>query len=905
MHFVSSWRCSTLDAPDTNPCVAPHNDPSQEFPDTPLDLICGSSVCPSTHRSPTFFSTHRYKSVEVCVNGGPAGVCEMTDEITFTHTFTDDADPLTDEDKKLFLTGIQRMGRDTLDDDDTETDETYTLPPITFDHVLLDNRHLPADGESKMPHWRVAKVTDEYGGEIDVTYDQPDECPNPLPDPPEWDRNTKNCFPQMWAPEGETPTLRAFHKYLVSRIEVKALNGNTPSGSSPPMVTEYFYGEQINTAAAAPSTWSTPRDQPEAAWHKDQDPYAAQANLSWSEWRGYQDVLVKQGDTRTRYKLFRGMHADQFQNPAPGGTRTVSLTSLDGTAANVEDSNWLAGQVFDEVSLRTDGTPEQGTLHAYTNTITANVPCTPDPPACEATDIRDARFVAESDTTVRRRMPGAGTPFRRQLTQTAYNGLLFFRESVIEHGWTDVSGDERCTRTAYAFNITTAVHMLDYPQSVTRYGNTTCSGTEVSRTETAYDDGNVGDAPTRGDPTMSRIKLTSTPSVTWATATTAFDVLGRAREVTDPNRHTTFTDYGGPWTDAGYPFEVRVTNEAGHEQYTLLRLVRQIPKEVHDPNGNVSRYTYDPLGRVVEARQATEGPSDPASWKFTYDIDNERDEIPVIQTDQLQDELGPGGDPRYLTTWTLYDSLLRQRQTHAKSPSSGMVIVSDTTYDPQGRVKTTNVPEAVSAPPTPGNALVGVPTHGWRNHTQTFYDTVGRPAWELFWADADTGTTADDLQRSTVTSYTHETVEVDPLLGGNTRTTTDGLGRATSVAEHDGTAFRTTSYTYDKADSLLTVTDPASNTTTYTYDMAGRRRTMHDPDAGDREYTYDAVGNVTSVTDALDTTVHTVYDELDRPRSGGRTTRPPGRCSPSGSTTKASSACSTRPSATRPPASGG
>jgi RHS repeat-associated protein len=866
VHFESKWRCSTLDAPGTNPCIEPHNDPSQVFPDTPLDLICGegTAACPVAHRSPTFFTTQRYKSVSVCVSGGPAGVCDLTDRIEFTHTFTDDNDPATDEDKKLFLTGIQRTGNDTHDDPDTETNTTLTLPPTTFGHVLLENRHLPATGESKMPHWRVGKVTDEFGREVNVTYGQPHPCPPSLPDPPQWDQNTKNCFPQMWGPEGETPTFRAFNKYLVTKIEVKALNGNTPDGSSPPVVTEYFYGDKINTAAAAPTTWSTPRDQPEAAWHKDQDPYAPQATLSWTEWRGYQDVLVKQGDTRTRYKLYRGMHGDEFQNPAPGGTRNVTLTSLDGTVTNAQDSNWLAGRVFDEMALRADGTPEHGTLHAYTSTITANVPCTG--VGCnDSADLLDARWVAENETIVRRRTPAAGTVFRRQRTQTTYNGLLLFPEDVIEHGWTDATGDDRCTRTAYAFNVTPSAYLIDYPQSVTQYGTTTCSGTEVTRSETAYDDGAVGAAPTLGNPTMSRVKLTSTPTTTWATTTAAFDVLGRAREVTGPNGHTTFTDYGGPWTDAGYPFEIRVTNEAGHEQYTLLRLVRQIPKEIHDPNQKITRYTYDPLGRVTEAHRPSEDPEnpDPAAWKFTYDIDPERDEMPVIQTDQLQDELGPAGAPRYLTTWTLYDSMLRERQTHTLSPETGKVIVADTTYDTQGRVSTTNVPEAVTAPA--GNALAGVPTHGWRNFSQTFYDTIGRPTWELFWADADSGNTADDFQRSTVTAYTHETIEVDPYVGGNTRTKTDGLGRSIEVAEHDGTAYRATTYGYDKADRLTSVTDPANNTIAYTYDLAGRRVRMVDPDAGDWDYSYDPAGNQTSVTDALNETVHTVYDELNRP----------------------------------------
>jgi RHS repeat-associated protein len=853
--FDINYRCNTLDAPGTPTCVHPSQaPPGMTYPDVPLDMQCDGGVCPQT--SPTFFSKERYTGVHVCVRGRfLSSVCEDVDYFKFSHVFSSTAEG-TDDDK-LFLTGIQRTGHDLGPTDSPLDDPTLTLPATTFSPVALQNRVQPAAGESPMRHWRIGKVTDEFGREVNVTYGQPHPCPAVLPT--FWDNNTKDCFPQFWAPAGQSPTLRAFNKWLVTQVEVKALNGNTPSGASPPMVTKYFYGNQINSAPAAPQSWNASRDQAEGAWHHDDDPFTAQGLQSWSDWRGYQDVLVVQGQSRTRYKVYRGMDGDLFLEPFPGGSRTVNISSLDGTVVSTPDSNWFAGRILDQASLRPDGSEETGTVHGYQAIVVADAQPSTNP-------IDDARWVGENDTVTRLRTPAAGTVYRRQRTQTIYNGFFKFPEYSVEHGWTDATGDERCTRTEYAISLTPIV-MLDYPQRVTRYDNgTACSGTAVTRAETAYDNGAVGAAPVKGNPTTSRVQISSAPSPngTWAVTTTTYDRFGRPLVVTDPNGHPTTTQRGTNNNDLGYPAFVKVTNASGHQTQTNIAYGRQLPASASDANGKTTNYAYDALGRASKVWQPTEPTSGPASWEFSYDIDAERDEVPVIRTRQLQDLAGSGGSARYLDTWMLFDSLLRERQAQAVSPVSGKVIVKDMSYDAQGRVAIANVPEAVTG--TPGNLLLAVPTDGWRNTTQTVYDHMSRPVWEIFFADdTDADALANNAQRSSTTTYTHETVEVDPLVGGNTRTKTDGLGRNVEVSEHDGTAFQPTIYTYNKADQLLTVKDPANNTIAYTYDMAGRRTTMDDPDAGDWSYGYDPAGNQTSVTDALLAAVYTNYDTLNRP----------------------------------------
>ncbi|HEU5107074.1 MAG TPA: RHS repeat-associated core domain-containing protein, partial [Micromonosporaceae bacterium] len=726
--------------------------------------------------------------------------------------------PATAEDAKLFLTAIQRTGRAGGD---------LRMPPTTFAPVTLNNRVDTAGGAiSAMPHWRIGAVTDEFGRNVRPTYGRPHPCPSPIPDPPNWDLNTRDCFPQLWAPDGGTPGFAIFHRYLVTQVEVR----DTAAGS-PPTVTRYAYGDQV--AAGLPN----------AAWHHDRDEFVPLANQTWSEWRGYADVQVAQGTTRTRYRLFRGMHGDRLSGDAfPGpGSRAATVSSLDGTVVNTPDVNWLGGMILDEVMLRNDGTVERGTVHSY-QAITTVDAAGPDP-------VDDARWTGENDTVERRRTP-SGSYLRRRL-QTVYNALLAFPEQVIEHGWLDRTGDERCTRTTYVINPDAV--LLDYPSSQTRYANATCSGAEVARTETAYDGGAVGDAPTRGNPTSTRERI---DAATWATTTTTYDPMGRPLVITDPNGHRTTTAYAAP---KGYPAWLTVTNQLGHVRRTdftepdedcpsCVTLGRQLPAAETDANGRRTTNTYDPVGRLTSVRRPTEA-TGPASWEFAYDIDPNRGRGPIVRTRQLQDTT------RYLDTWVVHDSQLRERQTHTLSPVAGRVIVEDTVYDDRGLVQFTNLPEAVTG--APGAGVLPAPAAGWANRNQTAYDELSRPVWELFWA----GATAE---RSTVTAYTHESAEATPVVGGRTRTVTDAYDRTVRVEEHDGTAYRPTTYTHDAADRVTSITDPAGNRITFGYDLAGRRTAMADPDAGAWSYGYDARGNQTSTTDPSGVRTVTSYDALDR-----------------------------------------
>ena len=194
--------------------------------------------------------------------------------------------------------------------------------------------------------------------------------------------------------------------------------------------------------------------------------------------------------------------------------------------------------------------------------------------------------MAESEAIERRRTP-AGT-FATKRTTTTYNPFVLLPHAVVEEGWATQTGDERCTRMDYVGTVTSdpsnpwaEIFILGVPSASTLYTGTGCSGAELRRSETAYDSGAYGAAPTKGNPTAMRSKTQASP-VAWSETKTTYDALGRPKQVTDPNIRVTTTTYT-PTT--GYPAKTEVVNPKGHKTTTDWLVARQVPSKLTDPNG--------------------------------------------------------------------------------------------------------------------------------------------------------------------------------------------------------------------------------------------------------------------------------------------------------------------------------
>ncbi|MFC7617335.1 RHS repeat domain-containing protein [Actinokineospora soli] len=688
-----------------------------------------------------------------------------------------------------------------------------------FEGTAMNNRVSTAAGLAPINRFRVTGVVSETGGVLSVDYADPD-C---LAPPAKAEENTLRCFPAHWAKKDYAERLDWFHKYVVASV----VQSDRISGS-PEDVTSYEYVGG-------------------AAWHHDTSEFTKADKKSWSEYRGYGRVRTTRGKaddrsgpvTRTEAVYYRGMHGDKL----PSGTRTATVTDSAGGVA--EDSDWLAG--FRRESLVLNG--DAVVVKEVTEPVWQG-------PSAHRGDLRS--YLVRPGTVTTRTAVGSG--WRTTRTVTAYDdrGLA---ERVDDLGDTATAADDLCTRTTYARN--TDLWLLSYPSKVETVSVAcgtapTYPADAVSAKRTAYDGRAFGDPPSRGDATRVEV-LAERPASgeVWAPSSSAeYDAHGRATRAADALDRATTTAYtpvtGGPTT------RTVVTDALGHAVTTdHLTANGAVTKSV-DANDRVTERAYDPLGRLLEVwlpnRPRASGDG---NARHAYRIRNDGASVVTTST------LGPKGT--YKTTKTLYDGLLRPRQTQAPAWGGGRLI-TDTRYDTQGRPHRTTQPYFTDTPlddelwVAADAAVAGL--------TLTEHDGAGRVVASAFLG-------AGTEKWRTTTEYGGDWTKVTPPSGGTVTTAfTDARGRTTELRQHKPGGHDATRYTYTEAGLLETVTDPAGAVWRRGYDLRGRQVRDEDPDKGTSTRTHDHAGQVVTSTDARGRTLTHGHDALGRPttlRSGATT----------------------------------
>ncbi|NMC14834.1 MAG: hypothetical protein GYA34_18355 [Chloroflexi bacterium] len=352
-----------------------------------------------------------------------------------------------------------------------------------------------------------------------------------------------------------------------------------------------------------------------------------------------------------------------------------------------------------------------------------------------------------------------------------------------------------------------------------------------------------------------------------------YDDQGRVTDQMDGNYNITNFAYvaenGLNKTIITYPDGT--SNDHLHSANNLLLMIRYPHGSVHyayddqmnrtqiiDRNGNVTNFTYDLRGNVLQ----TMDPNDPNDINdggittLVYgdvrfpDFPTQKTEVLGRVTTWVYDvngnctkETDPNGFER---TWT-YNSF-GQKLTETDKNGNTTTF----TYSPEGKLK--SVTDAMG-------------------HTTSFiYDQLWRPTQ-----------VTDALGRITLTTYDKfdRIVRVDKPLStisyiydriGNVVRQTSPNGSAT-IFSYDNNKNLTSvtdalanviSYTYDSLNRKITFTDPDGNTTQYEYDSMGRLIKETDPNGNITTAAYDNQGNVISRTDGEGVTVLYEYDSLNR-----------------------------------------
>ncbi|MEU7876559.1 hypothetical protein AB0B76_58875, partial [Dactylosporangium sp. NPDC049140] len=703
-------------------------------------------------------------------------------------------------------------------------------------------------------HQRIDKITTETGEQVTVTYANStatiqacDQTPG-ASHLPSATNNTMLCYQQYWQGQGQTsPVSDWFQKWVVTKV----VQHDPVIAGAKDLETNYSYVG-------------------DAAWHRDDSVSTKNARRSWSQFRGFGQVVKTTGAapdpvTQTSTTYLRGMDGDY--NSQTGGTqKSVTVTASTGDA--VVDANQFGGMV-----LETDTYTQAG------GTVTARAISLPwsAQTASHAENAQPglpaqlAQFVnVGTSKNLTLLSTGAWRTAQRTDTFSATTGLP---QQSDDRGDVSLLGtadsQETCSTATYA-SPPAGVNagMVSYfNRKLTVAGpcGTAPSATTTIADTLTYYDGNAAPGVITAAGDASRTEdvdsyTGSTPAYATTTSAATFDAYGRPTSSTDARGLVTTRTYVPP---AGQLPTSVTSTDTTFSQATIITMdqARQLPTKTVDPNNNATSQAYDGLGRLTSVWLPGRATTQSASIVHAYSV-NGTTAPSYSSTKTLRD------DSTYAWAYTIYDGLGRERQTQTVSlDGSNGSLVTDSFYDTHGWATKKTRPFYVTAFPSATiypAADASVPAE-----KVATYDGQGRP----------TGVAAyslGQLQWTTTTAYPGgERTDVTPPSGGTaTSTFTDARGHTSALwnyttATPDGNAAHASiiSYGYSPAGKPAKVTGPGGQIWTYTYDLHGRPATAADPDAGTVTTHFNAAGDLLSQADARPKTITWTYDELGRKKT--------------------------------------
>jgi RHS repeat-associated protein len=918
--FTPGNRCN-LAVTATCPAISASNAGSatSDYPDVPYDLNCtlGSACLVS---DPTFWSTASLAGISTAQWTGSAYT--QVDGWTFKQAMPATGDGTS---PTLFLTNISHTGYDTTAGGaNASVHDVVIGGPST---TRLNNRITTSATLPAITRQRIGTITTETGSVITVTYELASACtPADQASPA---TNTGSCYPVWWTPAGLSMQKDWFSKYQVASV-----TQSDPYGGNDTLYTGYAY-----TGGAA--------------WHYDDNELVKQAYRTYGQFRGFGDVqtLTGQGNdqqTKTETVYYRGMSHDATSPTSPG----TALTLTDSQGNSHDDANQLAGSPLEVTSYNYSGGPVTGsTIHSYWVSAAA---ATRDR---SATGLPALTANATGQVEAWSRLAlhsGSSTTWRDTETDTSYyadpaSSYFALPQYTYQHGDLSLTGNGqvRCTTTTYeppsaSGNI---IGLASLVQTVAEpCGGTSPAGSSAPASAqvnalaapatpssaasivgskcTLYDSPSTAQglpaaiaagtaditscpqaAPTKGDITEVLVASAySGGTFTYQPESAAVsDSIGRVTDSWDGNGNHTGTAYTA--NSNGLTTGISTMNPLNQASSVTLDPLRGLTVGTSDINGIKGVIRYDGLGRAIAQwgnnRSAT---TTSANATFAYNVVNNG---PSAVTTSVLNDAGA-----YATATTVYDSLLRVRQTQDPTPQPGR-LVTDTFYDTRGWKKKVNNRwwDQNNGPGTSLATVSGQPIPDSQVPDQTViaYDGLGRPVLTTSYRDSAVKSQAAAVYDRAasyplgVGTASDGSATITVPLNGNgqpysgapaTATVTDALGRTvqllqyttlpsvtvttttttpvtTTVTATSGTT-QATDYGFDDAGHPASVTDEAttsgtSQSWTSAYNLLGQVTSRDDPDSGQtHDMQYDGVGNLLQSTNSLGKTLSWTYDALDR-----------------------------------------
>ncbi|MFD3514197.1 polymorphic toxin-type HINT domain-containing protein [Streptomyces sp. NPDC058657] len=829
-------------------CDALTKDTRDNWPDVPFDTVCkDGDKCPY-NTGPSFFTRKRMTGITTHAWNAAATTPGFSpvDEWALKQTYLDPGDTGDSSDQSLWLNEIRHTGKNGT---------PISLDPVTFGHEYLANRVDGASDDMLPFHKpRLKTITSEAGAQTVVTY-LPADCVAGQAKP-KLDENTRRCYPVKRAPNGGDITVIDWFQ----KFPVEAVSTTDPRGGSEAVQHTYQYAGG-------------------GAWAYNDDPFTKEKDRTWSSWRGFEKVTHLTGvpgktQSKTVTVFLRGMNGDRVlaadgTSVDPTKRKTVQVTGIKSSA--VTDSAQFAGFTLETATY--NGAEEvSGSISVPWSKKTAT--------QHKSYADTEAYYVRTSATYSRTNITSGATPRDRVTSIRSVFDDYGMPVTTFDKGDHGVTGDEKCTRTWYARNdalginglvsrtrvtansanaadaCTTSDTDLDLPADATRQGDV------ISDNATAYDTTvwSAAQKPVKGDVLWAgRAKSYGADNqpVWQKTAATTYDSLGRPLVVKNTNDLTVSTTAYTP-AAAGPLTSTTATNAKGHAVTTVSDFATGAAKKVTDPNARITETEYDALGRVTKVWLPNRPKSIGATPNHTYAYSMKSTSLPWVATSTLTND---GGG--YHTSYEIYDSLLRPRQTQRPTAAGGSVIAL-TLYDSRGLA--TSAQGDIWADKTAPSGTLLATEGGAPVQNDTTYDGAGR-------AVKSVTSHFGKVRWTTETRYAGDTVSTSAIAGGQaTAVVTDARGQTTERREYGGAQptgsdFTATRFTYTPAGQQSTMTGPDGAAWSYGYDLFGHQTSTNDPDKGKSTTTYNELDQAVTSTDARGKTLTTEYDQLGRKTS--------------------------------------
>lgn len=553
---------------------------------------------------------------------------------------------------------------------------------------------------------------------------------------------------------------------------------------------------------------------------------------------------------------------------SPTGDLTVTKFVDSSTGAGC---GWLdAGQSVYQGNPGSGGTPLRSTTITYNN-----YPVWTEPPyiGTDRQNTETTTFSGGNSSSVQNGY-ASGTSIGYLACNYQGNNCAFSGAVSIPIGaetsqsYTDYTGTAlKQENTTYQWQNSSAYYnanLLDIPyQTQVMVGGTQQAATTYTYDESAYSPGGVHGLPTT---TAHWLNTGSSP-----TTHTGWNSMGMKSFFIDANGNTNSNghtiDYGYTNTAAGCNASVVTsTTNAKNQQTTgtydcntglLLTYV--------DPNSAQTSFSYDSVRRLICAEYPDQG-----STAFNIN-DSARTVNKVVR---LQGGDACQSSSNNLNTQYQFDSFGRQIQTSLLSDPSG-TIITQTTYDADGRVHSVTNPYRSTSDPT-----YGITSYTYDSLNRKVIETQPDGTTKQWCYDDYTGYGQSNCH-GRLSSLKGEWVDYADEKGNVWEHTTNSLEQLISVVEPNGssqTPSMETDYSYDALNDLISAnqngTGSGTRTRSFTYDSLSQLITSQNPETGTVCYGqlsgstctsgYDANGNLLHKTDARGVVTNYSFDSLNR-----------------------------------------